>query len=235
MDVNDELRGSGRMLNLDNFESEEKRLLDSLADSLRRDFPNPTRIGCPEIAVLRGLVSQQLPHAEVRRWLPHLATCGECFKQCENLRGEAEGKRHRKTLWLAASAAILVIVVLAGWLIRRVDQPGTAATEVLDLRHVSPLSEAPELQTAQMLVLHRSTRHVVLKQTTYAEGVTVEEIAVFTDNGTNLFDTTASPQLEDQILLIRIDLDLSRFDSGYYRLAVRRPGLSWTQYRLHVR
>lgn len=96
----------------------------------------------------------------------------------------------------------------------RPDLLFATGTEVLDLRHVSPLSEAPELQTAPVLVLHRSTRHVILKQTERYQGLTIEEIAVFTERGTNLFDTTASPQLEDQILLIRIDLDLIRFDPG---------------------
>lgn len=222
------------MLNRDDFESEEKRLLDSLSESLRHDFPNPTRTGCPDIAVLRALVSKRLPHADVQKWLPHLSTCGECFKQFENLRREAERKR-RRTLGIAASAAILVIVVLAGWLMfGRGNQADTPGTEILDLRHVSPLSEAAELQTAKVLVLHRSTRHVILKQARHIQGLTIEEIAVFTDNGSNLFDTTASPQIEDQILLIRIELDLSRFDPGHYRLAVRRPGLNWTEYRLYL-
>ena len=224
------------MLNRDDFESEEKRLLDSLSESLRHDFPNPARTGCPDIAVLRCLIAKRLPHADVQRWLPHLSTCGECFSQFEHLRKEADARRQRRTLWIAASAAVLIISVIAGWLVlRRGDQAGAPGTEILDLRHVSPLSEAPERQTAQVLVLHRSTRHVILKQTKHFQGLTIEEIAVFTERGTNLFDTTASPQVEDQMLLIRIDLDMSRFDPGYYRLALRGPGLNWTEYRLDIR
>ena len=45
IDLDHDLKGSRRMLNVDDFESDEQRLLDSLADSLRRDFPNPARIG----------------------------------------------------------------------------------------------------------------------------------------------------------------------------------------------
>ena len=224
------------MLNVDDFESDEQRLLDSLADSLRRDFPNPARIGCPDITVLRGLVSHTLPCADVRRWLPHLGTCGACFHQFESLRWEASRKRRRRSLWAAAIAAVLVVVIVAGWIVLRRGGPtGAPDTEVLDLRNISPLSEAGELEKAQMLVLHRSTRHVILKQTGHLEGITIEEVAVFTDAGANVFDTTTSPQVQDQILLIRLDLDLRRFDPGYYRLGVRRPGLTWTEYGLNVR
>jgi len=62
----------------------------------------------------------------------------------------------------------------------------------------------------------------------------IEEIAVLTDAGANVFNTTARPSVEDQILLIRIDVDLRRFDAGSYRLGVRRPGLTWTEYRLRI-
>ena len=224
------------MLNLDDFESNEQSLLDALTDSLRHDFPNPDRIGCPDVTVLRGLVSHTLPRADVRRWLPHLSTCSECFQQFESLRWEASRKRRRRSLWSAAIAAVLLVVIVAGWIVLRGGRPtGEPDTEVLDLRNISPVSEAGELEKAPILVLHRSTRHVILKQTRHLEGITIEEIAVFTDAGVNVFDTTARPQAQDQILLIRLDLDVKRFDPGYYRLGVRRPGLTWTEFRLNVR
>lgn len=224
------------MLNLDSFDSEEKRLLESLSTSLRRDFPNPSRIGCPDIAVLRGLAAKSLPHADIRKWLSHLSTCGECFKQFEHFRREIEQKQKRQPLWIAATAAVLFIAMIAGYFVlRNGGQAGTSGTEILDLRHIAPVSEALDLQTANVLVLHRTTRHVVLKQTKYLQELTIEEVAVFNEHGATLFDTTTTPEVRDQILVVRFDLDLNKFEPGYYRLALRRPGLVWTEYRLSLR
>src|SRR5271166_5164295 len=36
------------------FNKEEKRVLDLLTQGLSREFPNPQRVGCPDSAVLRG-------------------------------------------------------------------------------------------------------------------------------------------------------------------------------------
>jgi hypothetical protein len=237
MDLDDDVKGRRRMLNLDSFDSEEKRLLESLSSSLRRDFPNPSRAGCPDIAVLRGLAAKSLSQADIRKWLPHLSTCGECFRQFEDLQQRASAKKQkRKPLWIAAAAAVLFIAMIAGYFVlRNGGQTGTPGTEILDLRHIAPVSEAPELQTANVLVLHRTTRHVVLKQTKYLQELTIEEVAVFNENGATLFDTTTTPQVQDQILVVRFDLDLNRFEPGYYRLALRRPGVVWTEYRLSLR
>jgi hypothetical protein len=129
----------------------------------------------------------------------------------------------------------LIIVAVAGWLALRTPRlTSNPDTEVLDLRNVSPLSGEQGIESGQILVLHRSTRHVVLKQARGTEDVAIQEIAVFTDTGANVFDTTVRPRFEEQILLIRIDVDLRRLDAGSYRLGVRRPGLTWTEYRLHI-
>ena len=106
--------------------------------------------------------------------------------------------------------------------------------EILDLRRLSPLSGEQPIETAQTLALRRSTRHVVLKQSRKTEVVMIEEIAVFADSGANVFDTTARPSLQDEVLLIRIDIDLRRMEPGSYRLGARQAGLTWTKYHLYV-
>jgi len=40
------------MFNLKDFEGEEKHMLEELTDSLRRRFPNPKRIECPNSRLL---------------------------------------------------------------------------------------------------------------------------------------------------------------------------------------
>jgi len=107
------------MFNLNDFEGEEKRLLEALAGSLRRQFPNPERTGCPDVAVLRGLASKKLELQDVQNWMQHLSTCSDCFQQFTQFRKEDERKRRSRTLWMALSAAALIIVAVAGWLALR--------------------------------------------------------------------------------------------------------------------
>ncbi len=47
------------------FNKEEKRVLDLLTQGLSREFPNPQRVGCPGSAVLRGIAFRKLRLAEV--------------------------------------------------------------------------------------------------------------------------------------------------------------------------
>ena len=118
------------------FNKEEKRVLDLLTQGLSREFPNPQRVGCPDSAVLRGIAFRKLRLAEVEPWLEHLGSCSPCFQEFTELRKQATSQRRRTQAWLAV-AAVLIFAV-AGWLWMRTQhsvQP--TETAVLDLREFS--------------------------------------------------------------------------------------------------
>src|SRR5713226_725364 len=114
------------------FNAEEKRILDLLGRGLSQDFPNPQRVGCPDAAVLRGIAAHKVPLSEADRWLDHFSSCSPCFQDFTQFRKQAANRR-RPQIWLAAAAVF--IFAIAGWFWVRTRPPAqTAAVVVLDLR-----------------------------------------------------------------------------------------------------
>src|SRR5208337_3805191 len=118
------------------FNTDEKRVLDLLTQGLSREFPNPQRVGCPDSAVLSGVAFRKLRLAEVEPWLEHLSSCSPCFQEFTELRKQATSQRRRTQAWLAV-AAVLIFAV-AGWLwVRTQHAVQPPETAVLDLRDLS--------------------------------------------------------------------------------------------------
>jgi len=84
---------SGKLKDRDEFNDDEKRLLDLLAQGLSRDFPNPQRIGCPGSVILRGIAFRKLRLSEVSRWLDHLSSCSPCFQEFTEMHKEVVTQR----------------------------------------------------------------------------------------------------------------------------------------------
>jgi hypothetical protein len=215
------------------FNEEEKRVLDLLTQGLSREFPNPQRVGCPGSAVLRGIYFRKLRLAEVEPWLEHLGSCSPCFQEFTELRKQATTRRRRTQAWLAV-AAVLIFAV-AGWLWMRTQhsvQP--TETAVLDLRELSVGRGQDSLQTDQRtLRVHRSAKHLTLdlpigsKEGAY-------DIAILSESGAEILGATGTAQLQDHVVSLRADVDVSGVRPGLYSLALRQPGLEWTRYPLRV-
>ena len=75
------------------FNGEEKQILDLLDRGLSRDFPNPQRVGCPDSAVLKGIALHKVPLAEADRWLDHFSSCSPCFQEFTQFRKQAVDRR----------------------------------------------------------------------------------------------------------------------------------------------
>jgi hypothetical protein len=119
----DDFNGSRQVLNeQEEFNQEEKRVLDLLTRGLSREFPNPQRVGCPDSAVLRGIAFRKLRLSEVDRWLEHLSSCSPCYQEFSELRKEATSQRRRTQAWIAVAAALIFAV--AGWLWVRIHHSG---------------------------------------------------------------------------------------------------------------
>src|SRR5271157_5772231 len=144
------------------FNEEEKRVLDLLTQGLSREFPNPQRVGCPGSAVLRGIAFRKLRLAEVEPWLEHLGSCSPCFQEFTELRKQATNRRRRTQAWLAV-AAVLIFAV-AGWLwVRTQHSMQPTETAVLDLREFSVVrGQNPTPPDQRSLEIHRSAKHLIL-------------------------------------------------------------------------
>ena len=215
------------------FNKEEKRVLDLLTQGLSREFPNPQRVGCPDSVVLGGIAFRKLRLAEVEPWLEHLSSCSPCFQEFTQLRKQAASQRRRTQAWLAA-AAVLIFAV-AGWLWMRTQhsvQP--TETAVLDLRELSVGRGQDSPPTDhRTLEVHRSARHVILdlpigsKEGAY-------DIAILSESGAQILGATGTAQLQDHIVSLRADVDVGGIQPGMYFLALRQPALEWTRYPLRV-
>jgi len=215
------------------FNKEEKRVLDLLAQGLSREFPNPQRVGCPDSAVLRGIAFRKLRLAEVEPWLEHLSSCSPCFHDFTELRKQAASQRRHTQVWLAA-AAVLIFAV-AGWLWMRTQHsvPPTE-TAVLNLRELSVSRGQDSPQTDQRtLEIHRSAKHLILDLPVGSkEGA--YDIGILSESGAQIMGATGTAQLQDHVVGLRADLDVSGIRPGLYFLALRQPGTEWTRYPLRV-
>jgi len=215
------------------FNREEKRVLDLLAQGLSREFPNPQRVGCPDASVLRGIAFRKLRLEEVDKWLDHLSSCSPCYQEFTELRNEAASQRRRMRAWIAV-AAVLVFAV-AGWLWVRIHhsvQP--PETAVLDLRELSVARGQNPSQTNQYpLEISRSAKHLILdlpigsKEGSY-------DVALLSESGNQIQSASGTAQLQNHVVTLRADIDVSSVQPGLYLLALRQPGLEWTRYPIRV-
>src|SRR5216684_3880832 len=86
---------------------EEKRLIESAANAVKLDFPNPERLGCPGPDALMAIAQRRLSSPETEDIIDHIATCSPCFLEYSQHR-----KRYRIrviTKMALASAAGLIL------------------------------------------------------------------------------------------------------------------------------
>jgi hypothetical protein len=226
--------GSRRILKeQQEFNGEERRILDLLDRGLSRDFPNPQRIRCPNSAVLRGIALHQVPLAETDRWLDHFSSCSPCFQEFTRYRKQSRDQRRRTQIWLAGAAVVLFAIV--GWFWTR-PRPSlqTTATVILDLREYSVARGQNPAETGRPpLEIPRSAKQVVIdlpigsKEGTY-------ELALLTGTGQEISLATGTASLEDHVVILRADIDIGRVGPASYLLGVRRPGLEWSRYPARV-
>ena len=214
------------------LDRDDKRLLDVLAQGLSREFPNPQRVGCPDSAVLRSVAYRKLRLADAEPWLKHLSSCSPCFQEFSEFRKEAASQRRRTMAWTAA-AAVLIFAV-AGWLWLRTQHSVLAATEVLDLREASAAPGQNPMETEQQpLELHRWARHLILYLPTESqEGA--HDIAVLSEMGAQVLGSSGTARLENRVVCLRVDVDVSIVQPGRYFLAFRQTTLTWIRYHVRV-
>jgi hypothetical protein len=214
------------------FNAEEKRILNLLGRGLSQEFPNPQRVGCPDSAVLKGIALHKVPLAEADRWLDHFSSCSPCFQEFTQFRKQAVGRR-RTQVWLAA-AAVLVFAV-AGWLwVGTRPSLQTSATVVLDLRERSVARGENSAETKHLaLEIPRTAKHLVMdlpigsKEGSY-------DLALLNEAGDEVLRATGAATLENQIVILRADIDIGNVSPGVYFLGVRQLGLEWNRYPTRV-
>ena len=68
----------------------ERELIEALERVVRKDYPNPERIGCPGEKVLRQAATS--PKRPLRSVLDHIAKCAPCMKEYDRLRKDTKAR-----------------------------------------------------------------------------------------------------------------------------------------------
>jgi hypothetical protein len=214
------------------FNGEEKRILDLLGKGLSQDFPNPQRVGCPDSTVLRGIANHKVPLSEADRWLNHFNSCSPCFQEFTRFRKQAV-ERRRSQVWLAAAAVLIFAVV--GWLwVRNRPSPQISATVVLDLReHSTARGENPAGAKEVALEIPRNARHLIVdlpigsKEGRY-------DLALLNEAGDEVSRATGTATLVDHVVILRADIDIRNLRPGFYFVGLRQLGPEWSRYPTRV-
>ena len=211
---------------------EEKRLLMIVGQELANGIPDPQRKDCPDSAVLEGIARRKLRLADVEHWLDHLSSCSACFQQFSRLQKEAVRQRRRTVASIAVAAVLLLAVT--GWFWFSTHPTTSNDRETVDLRLLSrPGGQAAGIEGQELVVIHRWVKHLVVNLPARSKQG-VSEIAILDEMGTEVFITSAAEQIERDIVYVEIDVDVSRFEPGWYVLALRQPGLTEARYRVQV-
>jgi hypothetical protein len=107
-------------------------------------------------------------------------------------------------------------------------------TAVLDLHGMSAVRGESLPQTnLPTLEVPRSAKHLVLDLPIgSAEGS--YDLALLSESGAQLLSATGAAQLQDRVVILRVDLDLRDVRPGTYVLALRQPGAKWVRYPVRV-
>ncbi len=204
-----------------------------LGRGLRKEFPNPKRIGCPGAEVLKKIASRKMPLSEAEAWLDHLGSCSPCYNDFSQFR-EASQRDRSRTL-LAVAASILLVATVAGWALlrNRNDNPPTQ-TAILDLRNRSVARGAETNPDEPPLELRRTAKNLkILLPLGSSDGP--YDVRIVTPSGEELAASSGTAKLNDHITSLEVVLPRDSLQSGKYLLQLRKPQLSWDSYSLILR
>ena len=141
-------------------------------------------------------------------------------------------RRRRIQVWLAA-AAVLVFAV-TGWLWTRTRPSVQTASVTLDLRDRSVSRGQNPADTAQPpLDIPRRAKHLTVEMPIGSKEGSYD-VALFSEAGGEVLRAAGTAQLENQVVILRADVDVAGVRPGSYSLGLRQPDLEWTRFPFRV-
>jgi len=204
-----------------------------LGRGLRKEFPNPERIGCPGAEVLKKIAYRKMPLSEAEAWLDHLGSCSPCYNDFSQFREASQHDRSRA--FLAVAASILLVATVAGWaLLRNWNDNLPAQTAILDLRNRSVARGAETNPDEPPLELTRTAKNLkILLPLGSSDGP--YDVRIVTPSGEELAASSGTAKLNDHITSLEVVLPRDSLQSGKYLLQLRKSRLSWDSYSVILR
>jgi hypothetical protein len=224
---------------------QEDNLWEELRESLREQFPNPQREGCPEREVLIRLAQGRMPLEQAEAWLDHFSRCSQCFHDFEQFQFQA--RQRRRMRWqVAAGVAVVLGCSAALWLtythqkaIRAQSHPRALVSPVAQLHPTQPLPVALHLEN---VLTSRDTDEAnsnppqlprtLLSLSIYlppgSEAGSYEiELLRHRADSTPLVTSNGTSAMEGGMVVLRSTADLSTLEPGIYILGFRPSRGSW--------
>jgi hypothetical protein len=218
---------------------DERRLLKIATDSLRSNFPNPERHGCPGSDALQAIARRHLEFPEADDIVDHIATCTPCF-----LEYLAHRRRYRIRV-VGGMAFCCVAVLLLTVLFWRfstptrsrnetiAQQPPTALKAVLDFRNrtVERSDRTPSPNEPVAPHLKRTRLDLSIKLPVGVEDG-MYSVQFRNQRGQSVVNTTGTAAWDGAAEILTTAVDLGNLASGEYILAIRSATSDWRVYPL---
>jgi hypothetical protein len=214
----------------------DEQMLRDFSPMLENDFPNPERIGCPDAALLKGIAAGKVKLASARKWLPHLGSCSECYRDFLGIK-QRTSQRRRMKIWIGLVAAILLVCLSATLLVMTRSRTSVSQFALLDLRDRSELrtAESPETQLIGPALTVRRLDAEVSIYLPVASPPGSYEVQLLDAGMNRQLALTSAGRIENHITVLRLHWDLSALSAGAYSLGIRRPGLNWSFYPVSLK
>ncbi|MEO7276323.1 MAG: hypothetical protein ABIX28_20220 [Vicinamibacterales bacterium] len=230
--------------------SAERRELSSamLAEEFDELFgganPNPDRIGCPTRQVLSLLSRRELPIDHPG--YDHLAECSPCYLEFREFQkghnSSANVLPARRTNWIAAIAAGLLLAVAGTWLYSGTAHRQEPSREIivaehrveLDLRRFT-VSRSAQEQGAQApvdLPRERVTLTMLLPAGSEPGGYDVQLLDAQSHAQAS---APGRAEIRNFVTTLEAAMDLRSAATGLYQLALRREGEDWRLFPASVK
>jgi hypothetical protein len=204
---------------------DEAKLVGFARSYLAESFPNPDRIGCPPMDMLRRLAEQ--PTSADLSVTEHLGSCSPCFQQYQEVlahtRAEANtdiGRtRTMRMVYVALASAALVVFLLI-WFIQHVSGPKSPQEAVLDLRNTSANRGSDATGSDEPPKLLRMRERVLIYLPVGVEGSF--RLDIFDEADRLVATTSGDAKIEDSLSVLLMPLDLSHQSPGIYSFRLRR-------------
>lgn len=209
---------------------------------LEGGYPNPDRVGCPGVKVLKALTQRKAHLRQSEQAVLHIGGCSPCFIEYTALQKQAT---RRKTLELVlASAALLILAAIGAWVWRAQffhGIGGNVATNVpyqkitVDLRSRLILrGEEGSSTNSGPIELPRGRLNLTLLLPKGSEPGNYE-VQVSTEMESPLVTAAGTAASQNGVLVLKSKLDISKLNKGTYLLAVRHGQSQPREYPLVVK
>jgi hypothetical protein len=225
----------------------DRELESYFKQSLRNQFPNPEREGCPEQRILEGLALGKIPLNKVAPWLEHLGRCSACFRDFKRFRAMKDYRLRVRLSW--AAAAVLVVGLFLTFWLNQIDKEKNDAQTAVGQRKAHLGAGKVSEEPLAVAILHfenpsttrggtgkplklqqvprtRVTLSIYLPPSDDPGKFEVELVKETTDL-TPLARFSGNATIENGVPVLRTTVDLSGLVSGTYIARFRRVGGLW--------